>query len=82
MDTQKAFIVIAITLLIVILFNLAIYAAVVRRKDRVGEVELLRRAMKSARNPWGKEKADLQALSEQVTELQEKEQLEAGKNDQ
>lgn len=82
MDSQKAFIVIGITLVIVILLNLAIYAAVIRRKDRVGEVDLIRRAMKRARDPWKNEKADLQALSKRVAELQGKDQTEVGTNDQ
>jgi hypothetical protein len=82
MDSQKAFIVIGITLVIVILLNLAIYAAVIRRKDRVGEVDLIRRAMKRARDPWKNEKADLQALSKRVAELQGKDHTEVGTNDQ
>jgi hypothetical protein len=55
---------------------------VIRRKDRVGEVDLIRRAMKRARDPWKNEKADLQALSKRVAELQGKDHTEVGTNDQ
>lgn len=80
MDSEKAMIVIGITLVIVVLLNLALYAAVMRRKKRVGEVELFRRAISRARDPWKNEKDDLQALSKQVAELQEKGQAELEKN--
>lgn len=76
MDSEKAMIVIGITLVIVVLLNLALYAAVMRRKKRVGEVELFRRAISRAQDPWKNEKDDLQALSKQVAELQEKGQTE------
>ena len=82
MDPQKATLVIGITLVIVILFNIGIYLAVKRRKDQVGEVELFRRAMKRARDPWGDEKANLEALSKQVAELQGKDQTKINSNDQ
>ena len=71
MNSEKALIVIGITLVVVILLNLALYAAVMRRKKKVGDVELFRRAISRARDPWKNEKNDLQALSKQVAELQE-----------
>lgn len=71
MDTQKATLVIVLTLIIVVLFNLAIYAIVKRRRNSVGEVDLIRKAVKRARDPWGTEKADLEALAKRVAELRD-----------
>ncbi len=82
MDTQKALLVISITLVVVILFNLAIYIAVKRRKDQVGEIELFRRALKRARDPWREEKANLEALSKQVAAIQQNEKIERESDDQ
>jgi hypothetical protein len=70
MDPQKALLVISITLVIVILLNVAIYVSIKRRNNRGGEIELFRRAFRRAKNPWGEEKANLEALSKQVAELQ------------
>lgn len=70
MDSQKAFLVIAATLIVVVLINLALYALVKRRKPNTGEVDLIRRAMKQARDPWKDEDAKLASLARQVSELQ------------
>lgn len=70
MDSQKAFLVIAATLIVVVLINLALYALVKRRRPDTGEVDLIRRAMKQARDPWKDEQAKLDSLSRQVAELQ------------
>ena len=69
MDTQKAALVISITLVIVVLLNLGLYTLVKRRKNTVGEVELFRRVMKKARNPWEDEQSKLESLAKQVAEL-------------
>jgi hypothetical protein len=69
MDFEKAFLVISVTLIIVILLNLGLYTLVKRRKNTVGEVELFRRAMNKARNPWEDEQAKLESLAKQVAEL-------------
>jgi len=82
MEEQKALLVIGITLIVVILFNLAIYKAVKRRNDQPGEIELFRRALTRARDPWGDEKANREALSKMVAELQSQEGTESVKDDQ
>jgi uncharacterized protein YlxW (UPF0749 family) len=69
-ESQKAFLVIGATLLIVVLINLALYTLVKRRKPNTGEVDLIRRAMKQARDPWKDEQTKLDSLSRQVAELQ------------
>lgn len=66
MDSQKAFLVIGATLVIVLLFNLSIYVMAKRRRGSNSEVEMIRRAMKTARHPWQAEQANLDALAEQV----------------
>ncbi len=70
MDSQKAFLVIGATLVIVVLLNLALYALVKRRKPNTGDVTLIHRAIKQARDPWKDEQAKLDSLSQQVAELQ------------
>ena len=72
MDTQKAALVISITLVIVVLLNLGLYTLVKRRKNTVGEVVLFRRVMKKARNPWEDEQSKLESLAKQVAELKSK----------
>ena len=62
MDPNKAILVCCITLVLVIGINVAIYVSVTR-KNTVGQIELLRRAARQARNPWGKEDKDLQELA-------------------
>ncbi|MCJ7702853.1 MAG: hypothetical protein MUO62_14820 [Anaerolineales bacterium] len=76
MNTEKAALVITITLIVVILFNLAIYFFAKRRRDTPGEVDLLRKAAKRARNPWAEENANLESLSQLVAKLQQKPQSE------
>jgi hypothetical protein len=64
MDPVKAGIVILITLVVIVIMNLAIY--VYARRGRHGlphEIEMLKRAANRARNPWGKEDAMLEELS-------------------
>lgn len=71
MDIEKAIIVTCITLFLVIGFNAAIYVSVIRKKRTVSQVELLRKATKTARKPWQKEDEALQELSDQVKKLTE-----------
>lgn len=82
MDLQKALLVIGITLVIVIIFNLAIYVAVKRRDGQVGEIELFGRVLKKARDPWRDEKENLEALSKRVANLQRKDHNESINDDQ
>jgi hypothetical protein len=71
MDPGKAALVICVTLFIVIGVNAAIYMSF-KSKNTTGQIELLRRAAKRARDPWEQENADLKELSQRVSELKER----------
>jgi hypothetical protein len=73
MDTDRALLVVCITIFAVILLNVAIYVSVTRGKSNstVGQIELLRRAARTARSPWEKENQDLQELSRRVADLKQ-----------
>ncbi len=71
MDYAKATLIISVTLILVVGFNFAIYAAVKRRKMEGGEIDLIRRATRRARNPWQEEDNNLETLANQVAALQE-----------
>ena len=77
-DPGKVMLVIGLTLLIVIGVNVLIYFSVTR-KGTIGQIELLRRAAKQARNPWEVEDNSLAELSKLVAEL--KENSDQGKDD-
>jgi len=82
MDPNKAILVCCITLFLVIGINAAIYVSV-SRKNTVGQIELMRRAARQARNPWGKEDKDLQELAGRVSRIKElREKGEGGKSDE
>ena len=70
--------VIGLTLLIVVGVNVLIYFSVTR-KNTIGQIELLRRAAKQARNPWEVEDNALAELSKLVADL--KENSSQGKDD-
>ena len=71
MDYSKAALVIFLTLVIVIGFNLVIYFSYSKRNDGGGgSVDMLRNAYKRARNPWEIEDSNLKELSERVAELE------------
>ncbi len=64
MDPVKAGIVILITLVVIVIINLAIYFYA--RRGRHGlphEIEMLKRAANRVRNPWVKEDTMLEELS-------------------
>jgi len=69
MDLEKAGLVICLTLFIVIGVNAAIYAAVSRGKT-AGQIELIRRAARRAKDPWEEEDQALKELSKRVKNLQ------------
>lgn len=70
MDPGRALIVVGITLVIVILFNVAIYLSA--RGDRtIDQVEMLRRAGRRFRNPWGVEDKMLDELSQAAAKLRD-----------
>jgi hypothetical protein len=74
MEVGRALLVVGITLLVVVLVNVGIYLSVMRRgkgqkNSTVGQIELLRRASKRARNPWEDEDNRLEELSRKVAGL-------------
>jgi len=71
MDYSKAALVVCLTLIIVIGFNVMIYVSAKRDKS-AGTIELLRRASQQARDPWRNEDADLDELSRMVSALRNK----------
>jgi hypothetical protein len=71
MDVSRAILVVCITLFIVIGINAAIYVSVTR-KNTIGQIELMRRAAKRARDPWKQENDDLMELSKRVADLKER----------
>lgn len=71
MDYSKAVLVIGIALLIVFLFNLAIFSTFGRRKGKNSDtVSMIQSAYKTARNPWKDEDDALRELSDKVEALQ------------
>jgi len=70
MDTEKATLIIGITLLVVILFNLAIYTAAKRRgENSINQFKMFSSAIRRARNPWEEDQAKLDELSRTVAAL-------------
>lgn len=79
MDFDRAALVICVTLFIVVGINAAIFVSA-RRRNTIGQIELLRRAAGRARKPWGNEDANLKELSQRVAALKANGKLE--KNDE
>jgi site-specific DNA-adenine methylase len=71
MDFSKAFIIVGIALVVVILFNVGIYFGYARKNSR-NEFNDMINVMKNARNPWSDEDANLKELSRRVDSLVEK----------
>jgi len=71
MDYSKAAIVVCLTLIIVVGFNILLYVSATRDKS-AGTIELLRRAGQRARDPWKNEDSDLDELSRMVSTLKKK----------
>lgn len=72
MDYNKVALVVCLTLFIVVGVNAAIYVTL-RRRNEVSQIELLRRAAKTARQPWQSEDEDLRRLAEMVKGLRQSE---------
>lgn len=68
MDTGRAALVIFLTVFIVIGVNALIYLSL-RKRSSIGQIEMMRRAARRARNPWEDEENDLRELSRRVAEL-------------
>ena len=70
MITSKLVIVLSVTLLAVILFNIAIFFSVKRRTPS-SSYQMFGKVAKRARNPWEEDNAKLEELSKQVADLQQ-----------
>jgi hypothetical protein len=68
MDPDRVFLVICLTIVAVIAFNVMIYLSL-RRGDEVNTVNMLRKAARRARNPWKDEDDALKELSNLVEKL-------------
>jgi len=68
MDFSRAFVIVAIALVVVILFNVGIYFGYGRKNSR-NEYNDMIKTMKQMRNPWKEEDDNLQELSQRVAAL-------------
>ena len=81
MDYSKAAIVVGIALLLVILFNLAIYSSFGRKRgNQSGTINMLQSAFKTARDPWKDEDNALKELAERVKSFTEDIEDQEGKS--
>lgn len=68
-------IVVCLVIFLVVGVNASLFARL-RGKNSTGQIQLLQRAARSARNPWGKRDAQLKELSRLVSELENEENSE------
>jgi uncharacterized membrane protein affecting hemolysin expression len=68
MDSSKVPVVICLTIIIVIGVNAVIFG-MLRRGNEARQVELLRKAARTMRQPWSVEDQNLQELSRKVAEI-------------
>lgn len=71
MNTEKAIIVVCLTLFIVIGFNVAIFLSFRGRGTR-GQIDMFREAAQRVKDPWKDEDEALEELSKRVASLKEK----------
>jgi hypothetical protein len=69
MDSSKVTLVVCLALFIIIGVNAALYVSLSRDKRSTGQIEMLRKAARRARNPWETEDKALEELSRRVAEL-------------
>lgn len=67
-DTGRAFLVVVLTILGVVVINVSIYY-MVRGRGTIQQIEMLRKATKQVRNPWELEDQALDELSTLVKSL-------------
>jgi hypothetical protein len=72
-DTGRAFLIIGLTLLGVILINVVIYY-LAKGKGTIEQIDLFRKASHRIRNPWGIEDQNLRDLSEIVEQFKQKQE--------
>lgn len=68
MDIQKALLIIFITLIVVIIFNVGIYSYA---KKRGSQINLFTRVYNRAKYPWKEENEKMKELSDYVHEFKE-----------
>ena len=79
MDTGKAFLIIGLTLILVIGFNVVIYLAATRRgRNSLGEFDLMRKVSKRARDPWMEDNAKLEELAKTLASLKSEQNPDEG----
>ena len=71
LDFSRAVPIVCVALFLVVGINAFLFVSL-SRKNNVGQIELMRRAAKRARDPWEQETNDLQELSRIVAELKNK----------
>lgn len=74
MESDRIFLVIILTAVIVIGINGLLYVAF-RRGNEANMIELTRKALQNSRNPWREEDQALQELSKLVAELKAHEKI-------
>jgi len=72
MEISRTTIVICITLFIVIGINALLYVSLVKRKNTVSQIDLLRKAAKRSQHPWIEEEEQLEELSRLVKDFKKK----------
>ena len=68
MESDRIFLVVVLTVVIVIGINGLLYLAL-RRGNEANMIDLTRKALKNTRNPWEEEDRSLQELSSLVADL-------------
>ena len=72
MESDRIFLVVVLTVVIVIGINGLLYLAL-RRGNEANMIDLTRKALKNTRNPWEEEDRSLQELSTLITNLKAQE---------
>jgi hypothetical protein len=72
MESDRIFLVVVLTVVIVIGINGLLYLAL-RRGNEANMIDLTRKALKNTRNPWEEEDRSLQELSSLVADLKTRE---------
>jgi hypothetical protein len=82
MVVQKATLVIVITIVLVLLFNAAIFMMAKRRGEKsANQIRMIGRVFHRVRNPWEEEEAKLDELSQTVAKLKQQSHKEPDKGD-
>lgn len=70
MISSKLVLVLSLTLLAVVLFNIAIYISA-KRRNSANSFKMFGKMARRARNPWEEDQAKLDELARKVAELRE-----------